>query len=216
MVAYRWDLGRDLTIAHIVLLTGETEASVLADVLRRHNPELEVTVAPDKRALSKISAAALSSARLISFCSSVIVPEEVLLALPGPSYNFHPGPPDRPGRFPAVFALYENAARFGVTVHEMAAAVDAGPIVAAEWFAVPDDADLATLESAALVELMTVFHRLAPFLALNPRPLPRILVPWSGTKRSKADCEAICTLRADMPDDEQARRRRSCGTLLLP
>lgn len=202
-----------MTIRHVILLTGETEASVLASVLGQHNPSLETTVIPDRKALDRLSAGRLAGARLISFCSSVIVPTDVLQALGQPAYNFHPGPPDRPGRFPAVFALYENAARFGVTVHEMRPAVDAGPIVAAEWFPVPVDADLAQLESAALVQLMNIFHRLAPFLAANPRPLPRVYIPWSGTKRTKADCEALCRYEPGLSDAEQARRRKSCGTL---
>lgn len=187
---------------------------MLSRVLWQHNPDLKITVVPDRAALTKLPAAGLAGTRLVSFCSSVIVPAEMLRALPGPSYNFHPGPPERPGRFPAVFALYERAERFGVTVHEMAAAVDAGPIVAAEWFAVPADADLAALESAALAELVAVFHRLAPFLALNPSPLPRVFIPWSGTKRTKAECDAVCRLTPDLSPDEAALRRRSCGPLL--
>lgn len=197
----------------MILLAGETEAGVLSEVLRRHNPSLEIAVAPDRAALDRLRPARIASARLLSFCSSVIVPRDILDALPGPAYNFHPGPPDRPGRFPAVFALHEDAARFGVTVHEMTPAVDAGPIVAAEWFDIPADADLAALEGRALVALVAVFHRLAPFIALNPKPLPRVFIPWTGVKRSKADCDALCRSAPGLSGDEIARRRRSCGPL---
>jgi len=202
-----------LTIRHITLLTGENEAGVLARVLWQHNADLEICVVPDRAALDKLTPEYLAAARLISFCSSVIVPPAILRALPSPAYNFHPGPPDRPGRFPGVFALYERAPRFGVTVHEMAAAVDAGPIVAAEWFDIPPGTDLAALESMALVELVTVFHRLAPFLATLPRALPRIYIPWGGAKRTKADCEALCTWKPGLEAHEIARRKTSCGSL---
>ena len=52
----------------------------------------------------------------------------MLDAFAGPSYNFHPGPPNRPGRYPSVFALYDNARHFGITVHEMLPKVDSGAI----------------------------------------------------------------------------------------
>ncbi len=203
-----------MTIAHIVLLTGETEAPVLARTLRGHNPALDITVIGDRPALAALPAADLARARLISFCSSVIVPPDILAALPGPSYNFHPGPPDRPGRFPSVWAIYESATQYGVTVHEMAAQVDAGAIVNAEWFAVPEGLDVGGLEELALTHLIAAFHRLAPFLALNPQPLPRVYIPWSGVKRTKVDCDSLCRIAPDMTSEEIAKRRKACGARL--
>ena len=73
----------------------------------------------------------------------MIVPAEILNALPSPAYNFHPGPPDYPGIFPSVYALYDGAAAFGVTLNEMIREVDAGPIIAVERFAVSAAADIA-------------------------------------------------------------------------
>ncbi len=203
-----------MTIAHIVLLTGETEAPVLTGLLREHNPDLAVTVIGDRTALAALPRAQFAQTRLISFCSSIIVPAGTLAAMPGPSYNFHPGPPERPGRFPSVWAVYERCERYGITVHEMTARVDAGPIVNAEWFAVPDGIDLLELEQLALAHLIAAFRRLAPFLAQNPRPLPRVYIPWSGTKRTKADCDDLCRITPGMSADEIARRRRACGTHL--
>lgn len=204
-----------MTITEIVLLSQEADGEVLANVLRDFNPRLQkITVVPDKAALDALPLDALGGARLISFCSSVIVPAAILNAFPGPSYNFHPGPPDRPGRFPSVFAIYEKATIFGVTVHEMVAQVDAGPIVAAEWFELPHDSEVAALELRALGVLFSIFKRLAPFLAMNPSALPRIYVPWSGEKRTKAHCDAICRLTPDLDADEIALRTRACGTFL--
>jgi methionyl-tRNA formyltransferase len=169
---------------------------------------------PDRAALDALPRGGLANARLLSFCSPVIVPVEVLKAFPGPSYNFHPGPPDRPGRFPSVFAIYEKADRYGITVHEMTEQVDAGPIVAAEWFPIAPDADLIALEKLALGCLVAVFRRLAPFLATNPSPLPRVYFPWSGTKHTKAECDAICRITPDLSEEEIELRRRACGSLM--
>src|SRR5262245_54974871 len=103
-------------ITRIILLTGEAEASILAQILRGHNPALEITAVTKAGDLA--AAAPGPGARLISFCSPVIVPAAFLTGLPGPGYNFHPGPPERPGRYPSVFALYDDAKQFGVTIHE--------------------------------------------------------------------------------------------------
>lgn len=203
-----------MTITRIVLLTQPAEGAVLGKILNAHNADLEILVVSDKTALADLAREDLAATRLLSFCSPVIVPGELLKALPGPSYNFHPGPPNRPGRYPSVFAIYERAAHFGVTVHEMTDKVDAGPIVAAEWFPVPADATIADLETLSLEYLVAAFKRLAPFLALNAKPLPRIFIPWSGTKRTKADCEAICLITPDLSDAEIDLRKRACGSLL--
>jgi methionyl-tRNA formyltransferase len=195
-------------------LTQPVEGAVLGKILRAHNPAVETVVMSDKAALASLARDDLSGTRLLSFCSPVIVPADLLKSLPGPSYNFHPGPPDRPGRFPSVFAIYEKSERYGVTVHEMTEQVDAGPIVAAEWFAVPEGADVAALERLALGCLVAIFKRLGAFLAQNPNSLPRVFIPWSGSKRTKAECDSICRITSDMPEAEIDLRKRACGSLL--
>jgi len=202
-------------ISRIILLTGEAEGPILAEVLRLHNPALDVAVATSTASLEAACAAAAPGDRLLSFCSSVIVPGAVLQRMPGPSYNFHPGPPERPGRYPSVFALYENAARFGITVHEMLASVDSGPIVAAEWFPIPKDCNLATLEELTLMELFAAFKRYAPHLAVKATPLRRQLIQWRGRKTTKADCDALAVVTPDMDPTEAERRRRACGAHML-
>ena len=96
------------------------------DVPRDVDLALVVTLSELEDALANSS----KTTRLISFGSGVIVPAAVLARLSGTAYNFHPGPPAYPGIFPSVFALYDGATRFGVTLHEMKPEVDSGPIVA--------------------------------------------------------------------------------------
>ncbi len=206
---------QSLAISRIILLTGEVEAPHLSKMMREHNPALDICAVTAAAGLEEACANPTAGTRLVSFCSPVIVPGRWLTALPGPSYNFHPGPPERPGRYPPVFALYENAKQFGITVHEMLASVDSGPIVAAEWFDIPQDCDLPMLEELTLKHLVTVFHGLAPHLALKAEPLPRLPVPWRGRKTSKADCDALCAVTPDMDPAETNRRRRACGAHML-
>lgn len=149
--------------------------------------------------------------RVISFASSVIVPPDLLAALPGPAYNFHPGPPEYRGLFPSVFALYEGATWFGVTLHEMAAELDAGPIIAVDRFAVPVNADRLALDTLTLEHMLAMLERLAPQLA---DPATRLLPTrdvWSGQPRRKPDFDALCKLPANVTADEFARRYRAIG-----
>ena len=202
-----------MALSTILLLTGPAEAPILSEILRRSHATIGITAVTSAGELATVAAGDLSAARLVSFCSSVIVPESVLKRLSGPAYNFHPGPPNRPGRYPAVFALYEKADRFGVTIHEMIATVDAGPIVTAEWFDVPPACDLLTLEGLALTRLAEIFRRLAGYFTHIERPLPRMPIHWQGRRTTKAECEALCAITPGMSDEDIARRRRACGVL---
>lgn len=203
-----------MTRARIILLTGEAEEGPLADILRAAAPELDIVVAFSRLQLEEMAAPERPGTRLISFCSPVIVPGAVLARLPGGAYNFHPGPPERPGRYPSVFALYDGAAVFGITVHEMVAKVDAGPIVAAEWFPIPPTADLGQLDEVTYLALFAKFNTLAPLLVRTDRPLPRLPYRWSGRKTTKAECDALCRIEPGLSADEIARRRRACGAFL--
>jgi len=200
-----------VSISRIILLTGDAEAPHLSARLKAHNPALAVDTVHDLSQLTDLCSADPRGIRLISFCSPVIVPGAILSNLPGPAYNFHPGPPERPGRYPAVFAIYDNAELFGITVHEMAAKVDAGPIVAAEWFAVPKNCTLEELESATFTALFKKFEAFAAHLALVERPLPRMPYKWTGHKTCKADRDALALITPDLSPAEIARRKLACG-----
>jgi methionyl-tRNA formyltransferase len=199
-----------MAITKVILLTGRNEAPVLTGMLFMANPALTVMPAHDLEMLARLTE---PGTRLLSFCSSVIVPADLLLRLETPGYNFHPGPPDRPGRYPSVFALFDGASHFGITVHEMTAVVDAGPIVVTEEFEVPAMADLRVLEELTLIKLAQTFKRLAPYMANVARPLPHLPVPWRGRKTTKADCEQLCTITPEMGVAEIERRHKCCGTL---
>lgn len=195
-------------ITRIILLAGRDEAPVLTRMLLQANGALAVRPVHDQTGLEAEMA---PGARLISFCSSVIVPASLLARLDGPGYNFHPGPPERPGRYPSVFALFDNAFDFGITVHEMAPQVDSGPIVMTERFAIPAGSDLGGLENLTLTKLAQAFKRMAPYFANVERPLPHLPVVWSGRRTRRADYEALRVITPDMDAAEIARRRRCCG-----
>ena len=198
--------------ARIILLTGDTEFPFLSKALQDANPSLDILHANSSSALAaamgKSDAAAL---RLLSFSSNVIVPAEILSALPSPAYNFHPGPPDYPGSHPDSFAIYEGATRFGATVHEMVARVDAGPIVQVREFDIPEGADALELATLAYQQIAALFFDLAPLLATSDAPLPRIDRHWGTQKRTRADYARMQEFGDDLDDAERALRQRAFG-----
>jgi methionyl-tRNA formyltransferase len=203
-------------IKRIILLTSPEEAPPLGDMLRVRNAGLEIIGVHDREAVVAACAAAEQGTRLISFCSSVIVPGAALAALPGPAYNFHPGPPNRPGRYPSIFAIYDGDTEFGITIHEMAPKVDSGAIVAVDFFGVPSGCDLAELEKITYMRLATAFQKLSKPLATTTRPLPRIAHTWSGHKTTLAEATALAQVTQDMSAAEIERRRRACGRVTMP
>jgi methionyl-tRNA formyltransferase len=196
----------------IVLLTGDVEFPLLTKPLLAANETLEVlhanSVAALKLAIKKCDP---RSVRLLSFSSNVIVPANLLNALPGPAYNFHPGPPAYPGSHPDSFAIYEGATRFGATVHEMVAAVDAGPIVQVSEFDIPDGVDALELATLAYQHIAALFFDLAPVFATTDEVLPRIDRQWGARKWTRADYEKMRNFDEAKDFAELALRKRAFG-----
>jgi methionyl-tRNA formyltransferase len=175
----------------IILLTGPVEQPVLGGILRQHNPRLRIHPVATTTELDRLAPKLLRDARLIAFCTDVLVPADTLAVLGAGAYNFHPGPPHFPGWGPAHFAVLQRATEFGATAHAMAEKVDAGPIVAVDLFPVPGGATVTNLEELAYLRLAQMFHRLS--LALTQaEPLPVLPMRWSGQKGTRARYAALC------------------------
>ena len=198
-------------MVRLIILTQQEFAAAVTAPFRALAQAPELVVATTLADLENALGPVPKNIRVISFGSGVIVPAAILAALPGPAYNFHPGPPNYPGIFPSVFALYDGAARFGVTLHEMAAQVDSGPIVAVETFAVPKDCDRLALDTTTFAALLNLMEKFAPALADVATPLPRIAQAWSGTRRSHKHFDAFCHLPEDATPEEFERRLRAAG-----
>jgi methionyl-tRNA formyltransferase len=204
--------------SEIILLTGDVEGPHLAAALSALNPGLPVNhvdgAEPLRKALDIAGGpAANAGRRLIAFCTGVVVPADVLTALPGPAYNFHPGPPTYPGSWAAGFALYEGASRFGATLHEMTERVDEGAIIDVDWFELPDGVNLRydELEVMAYQRCVGLFQKYAPHLAADDAPLAASAQTWSGVKRTKAEAKAMREPPRDASEDEIKRRFRAFG-----
>ncbi len=195
----------------LLLLTGDIEAPHLTDFLTAHNPTLSVIWTPTSDALQKAVDEMTDDTRLVSMLSDVIVPAEILTALPGPSYNFHPGPPAYPGSHAAGFAIYEGATDFGVTLHEMAPKVDSGAIVEVRRFPIATDAKFMDVEIFAFETLIAMFRDRARHLACDDAPLPLGAERWTGRTHTKAEAAQLSQVEANLSEDEIVRRYRAFG-----
>jgi methionyl-tRNA formyltransferase len=196
-------------LREIVLLTGAQEGPHLTDFLHRHNGALTITHAQTRDELTIALHPPRPGIRLIGFCTSVVVPAELLSCCDCQAYNFHPGPPTHPGKHPASFAIYEGAIRFGATAHEMLAKVDSGAIVGVEWFDMPPEARLSQLEGLTFDAAIRLFSRLGPELATSAAPLSLSRETWSGRKSTQRDFEQMCEIAVDIPRPELERRLRA-------
>ncbi len=201
-------------LEEVVILTGEVEGPHFRVMLESCNPRLVIV---HVQTVEELEAAFLrppaggGARRLIAFSTSVIVPEAILDGLEIPAYNFHPGPPAYPGTHVASFALYDGAEQFGATAHVMEKKVDCGPIVAAEWFEISENARFLDLEIKTYELLLKMFADLVGHLAVSDEPLPVLDVQWSGTKHTNAEFEAMKELKADMDEAEIKLRYRAFG-----
>jgi methionyl-tRNA formyltransferase len=195
----------------IILLTGPVEQNTLATVLRRHNPQIVVIPAETAADLAALEETPLHLTRLVAFATPVIVPPSLLAVLGYGAYNFHPGSSQYPGWAPAHFAIYEQATEFGVTVHEMAERVDSGAIVDVATFPLPSGIGVTELESLAYTHLAQQFWKLAPTLALESRPLPRLPLHWSNKRNSRSAYRTICDIPLDITKEDLLRRVHAFG-----
>ena len=93
----------------LILLTEPEFRDPLA--ARLGAPGIILDMAPTLAELDRLLAAGTAGTRLFSVGAGFIVPSRILQAIGGPAYNLHPGPPEYPGLFPSVFALYDRSGR---------------------------------------------------------------------------------------------------------
>lgn len=180
----------------LILLTGEVEALHFTEFLHQLKPELKILHASSKLELeticNELSEDDLTQTRLVAFCINVIVPKGVLAKMPGPSYNFHPGPPEYPGSHSAHFAFHDKKVSYGVTFHEMTEEVDEGQIISTQNFGIASCDSVAEIETRAYANLIELFKNLAPEIADVTTPIaPQITLDWCGPKRGEAEAAAL-------------------------
>ena len=145
---------------------------------------------------------------IISYLSRWVVPAELLERARKAAINFHPASPDYPGIGCNNFALYENAAQYGVTCHHMAPQVDSGAIIAVRRFPVFPEDNVESLLKRTYEHQMALFFEIAALLA-EGRPLPAAAETWTRRPFTRKEFNQLFRITPDMSGEEIARRVRA-------
>lgn len=192
----------------IVILTGAREQQPLADFVARL-PDIQGTVVTTQAALAHALAEDPAHTRLVAFLTSVIVPAALLTGLGRTPYNVHPGPPTLPGLYPECWAAYFGLTETAVTVHELAARVDSGRIVAVHPVLLPPAPAIATVAERTYAAAVEVVAALLRWCATSAESLPPTGHVWSGVQRTKSMYEEMIQPTPALSAHEAARRARA-------
>jgi methionyl-tRNA formyltransferase len=145
---------------------------------------------------------------IISYLSRWVVPEDLLRRANRAAINFHPASPEYPGIGCNNFALYENAAEYGVTCHHMAAKVDSGAIIAVRRFPVYREDDVAALLERTYEHQIALFFEIARLIT-EGKELPVSRETWTRPAFTRKQFNELFRITPDMSKEEIARRIRA-------
>jgi methionyl-tRNA formyltransferase len=142
---------------------------------------------------------------LISFVTPWIYPETLLQRARLAAINFHPGPPEYPGTGCTNFAIYDNAAEYGVTCHHMLSTVDSGSIIAVDRFPMKPGISVFDLTQQSYDHLEAMVYRLIrEFLETGSFPQTEDI--WTRKPYTRKELNELCEIRPDMTSEEVNRR----------
>ncbi|MDB2548522.1 formyltransferase family protein [Paracoccaceae bacterium] len=195
-----------ITLKTILLMKPEYAAK-LNEIVRSYDIELIYKIVLNNKELKECIQ--WKPDLILSFGSSVIVPQK-LLHLPGTlSVNIHAASPEFPGRDPHHFAVYNDAKEYGATLHFMTKNVDEGGIIDVETFDVEKRSTPAALLKAANRAGWMLIHRLFRKLSEGEDIKADETRCWGETKTSRTDFLELCRITHDMDYDEVMRRKRA-------
>lgn len=177
----------------IALVMSDIDAEFFAKQLKPVAPHVHMVHVKDLEVLSQVLATD-HDIRILSFCSPHIISKEMLDRVKGNAFNFHPGPPERPGYMPAPFAIHEKSKDFGATFHHMQPKVDTGFIIEVARFEVKDGIRQEDLEIQAYKALLLMVMQRKNQLANLSFEFEPCGEEWSGVKTTKKDLEKILPL----------------------
>lgn len=190
-----------------VLLMSSESAQQVCGLARKEGIYLEAAVAGTKPAL--LEAFSSQQDLLLSFGTSIIVPEAILSVPYLLALNVHAASPLYPGRDPHHFAAYDGATEYGATMHYMTRAVDEGPIVDVELFDVPASVTpselLARANNAGWSLIARFFERFSEHGA--PTPMPGLA--WGPRKTTRKMFLELCRIDPAITKEEIKRRLKA-------
>lgn len=199
----------------LIFLCGEAEGEAFRLHVAGIAPELETVWCSNVAALDFATRSGGHRTRLITFLSDQIVPANILERLRPKAINVHPGPPEFPGAHGLVFAIFNGAKEFGVTVHEMTAKVDDGPIIMVDRFALPDDAELVSFGNEVYARAVAMVDHVIRHCVQSDGPMPHASrESWSNNHCTNKRLNALMTAESYLTPTDRKRLQRACGPFL--
>lgn len=162
----------------------------------------------DRKGLDNFFQTSPSFEYLISFSTSIVVPEQYLIIPDNGSVNIHAGSPEYPGRDPHHYAIYDDATIYGATMHYMTKRVDDGAIIDVDLFSIEAPITPQELMYRADSSAWNIIKKLF-FWIKNDMKFPISSYSWKGKKRSRKDFQNFCKIEFDITQEELDKRIRS-------
>ena len=196
-------------ISSILIQAEKSYKVTIYEMIKMEYPDLQVTLIDDLSELIALPFSALKKSRLISFSSPFIVPSKILDLLGHGAYNFHPGPPSRPGWGSIEKAIYDQDKAFGTTLHAMNEYPDSGPIIAINLFPIPPNASRQELVNLTFQNLLNLFTNHLEELVKSQGQLIELPIEWGHKKFTRKDYSAYCIVSEDIEKAELELRIRA-------
>ena len=189
----------------IFLLSTSPDLDVVVELIKRFRPNLTPTIISNRIDWEKHRKSIKGRVILLSYDNGIIIPEQILDGLDFPAYNFHPAPPEYPGRDPYHFAIFDSASTYGATLHKMTEKVDDGTIVDVERFDISHGSRPGGLLREARDRMLVMFKRHGDKL-LSGSTLTALEEKWASNKTTRADFLKMCRIPNDINNVEFERR----------
>lgn len=195
----------------IIFLCGEAEGEAFREHVERLSPGFETQWVSTAASLDFATRQASHRTRLISFLTSVIVPEEIIKRLGLVPYNVHPGSPEYPGAHGLSFAIYEGSRNFGVTAHELVKRVDTGAITLVDRFGLPDDAQLVRFGNEVYARAVAVVDMVIRHCLETDEPMRHRPDRWAPPQCTWARLNTLMASAEYLTPHDRDRLERACG-----
>ena len=177
----------------LIILTDKAFGAIVTDFLDRAVPDVCAACVLTPQLLAHEP----SNIPLIGFLTRHYVAPDQCRRGTLPAYNIHPGTPDYPGWMPEIRAARNKAPVFGATLHEMAAVIDAGPIIATENMDSHDAQDSDAFARIGFECALVLLGRFARSIAQASQPLQPSGQNWTGALMLRAEVEALVAGKID-------------------
>lgn len=159
---------------------------------------------------------------IFCFRSYFLLPASVLSKAKIASINFHPAPPEYPGSGCLNWALYDQAATYGVTAHIMNEKIDNGPVVECRRFPILPQDDVNSLLERAHYKTLDLLVDVATGIALEGEAFLKAKLDcsrhekWRGAARKMHEIDKLQIVPADCSKEYLERVIRATYTVDYP